>query len=282
MRGAEQPLPTAGHLASRGIHLVVCPSSDVTRARPLRVTLPSPSACWLPPACSFRPRGFAPPRRFPPRSGSRACCIPVPEGVRSVSRSRAPLQSTRRSLVRCARGFPVCAFTPLEEVPPPAAAPHRCGRCPLAVGPPRHHRCRCCAATLDLEALLRCRVRCDRRRCQRRPPSPSMGFVPLQGADRDRTSDPTRLRVGPVSWCPPTGPGVATENLPPASFARPTAGVTDAVDRDIPSTDSATAVTSGASGSKSVRGSPFAIRPARRRAEARRGPVRDRGPSWGF
>jgi hypothetical protein len=142
MRGAEQPLPTAGHLASRGIHLVVCPSSDIPRPRPLRVTLPPPSVCWCQPTDSFRPRGFSPPRRFPPRSRSRACCIPVPEGVRSVSRSRAPLQSTRRSLVRCARGFPVCAFTPLEEVPSPAAVAHPCA--PL---PPRRF--------YDLEALLR-------------------------------------------------------------------------------------------------------------------------------
>jgi hypothetical protein len=27
---------------------------------------------------SFRPRGFAPPRRLSPRTGPRACCIPLP------------------------------------------------------------------------------------------------------------------------------------------------------------------------------------------------------------
>jgi hypothetical protein len=35
---------------------------------------------WLPHhGIPFRPRGFAPPRRFPPHRGFRACCIPVPD-----------------------------------------------------------------------------------------------------------------------------------------------------------------------------------------------------------
>lgn len=38
----------------------------------------------------FRPRGFSPPRRFPPRGGSRACCIPQPVRVRRVSRRVVP------------------------------------------------------------------------------------------------------------------------------------------------------------------------------------------------
>jgi hypothetical protein len=63
----------------------VCPSSDMPRLRPLPVTLPPLSSDRCQPASAFRPRGFSPPRRFTPHSRSRACCIPVPEGVRRVS-----------------------------------------------------------------------------------------------------------------------------------------------------------------------------------------------------
>jgi len=39
-----------------------------------------PFGPWLPRHdIAFRPRGFAPPRRFSPRRGCRACCIPVPD-----------------------------------------------------------------------------------------------------------------------------------------------------------------------------------------------------------
>jgi len=253
-----------------------------SRSRPLRVTLPPPSARWLP--------------HQPTRSA-----LVVSHHLDGLLRARVPglvasryrkgfaafLAPAHRSRdpetvgYGATGSFPGCAFTPFEEVPPPAAAPHRCGRCLLAVGPPQTPL-PVCAATLDLEALLRCRVRCDQRRCQRGSPSPSMGFVPLQGAGRDRRPTDRVSALARILLAPPARPGVATDPAPPAPLARPTAGVTDAVDRDIPPTDSATAVTSGASGSKSVRGSPFAIRPARRRAGARRGPVRDRGPSWGF
>ena len=36
------------------------------------------SASHLPVSCSFRPRRFSRPRRLPPPTGSRACCIPHP------------------------------------------------------------------------------------------------------------------------------------------------------------------------------------------------------------
>jgi hypothetical protein len=142
------------------------------------------------PAGSFRPRGFSPPRRFAPRSSSRACCIPVPEGVRSVSRLATTAPEVRRPSGPVRRGLPRLRLHTPRRSPPSSS--RTTSPWPL---PPRRwtsapHRCRCCAATLDLEALLRCRVRCDRRRCQLRSPSPSMGFVPLQGADRGRP--PTR------------------------------------------------------------------------------------------
>jgi hypothetical protein len=51
----------------------------------------------LPHRCvSFRPRGFAPPRRLSPVTGSRACCIPVPD-VRFAAFRPPPTATTRRS-----------------------------------------------------------------------------------------------------------------------------------------------------------------------------------------
>jgi hypothetical protein len=108
----------------------------------------------------------------------RAYCIPVPEGVRSVSTTVDHSSSARKQVPPDKSGgrwrsgrighFPDCAFTPLEEVPPSAAVPHRCGRCPLVVVPPSWTPLPVTSsATLDLEALLRCRVRSDCRRCQR-------------------------------------------------------------------------------------------------------------------
>jgi len=76
----------------------VCPCSDMPRVRPLPATLPPPSANRCQPASAFRPRGFSPPRRFTPHMRSRACCIPVPEGVRRVSTPQPPraLHAVRR------------------------------------------------------------------------------------------------------------------------------------------------------------------------------------------
>lgn len=266
------PLPVARHLASRGIHLVVCPSSDLLRPRPLRVTLPPPSAAWLPHqptrsafVVSHHPDGFLR-VRTPGLVASR-----YRKGFAAFLCSRAPLQSTRRSLVRCARGFPACAFTPLEEVPPPAAAPHRCGRCPLVVGP-----------SLPTVAGA------PRRPSTSRPCSAVGSVATAAVASFGRpllpwASFPSRV-LGGTGFRPDASPHrpvclvAADPNrcchrpVPPASFARPTAGVTDAVDRDIPSTDWCAAVASDAlrlevcprqpvrdpSGAPSSRSSPWA------------------------
>jgi hypothetical protein len=71
-------------------------------------------------------------------------------GVRRVSRPRAT-QESEQARTRATRTFPATGFTPFEEFPSFAAAPHHCGRCPRAVagdppdeapirlrGPPRH------------------------------------------------------------------------------------------------------------------------------------------------
>jgi hypothetical protein len=86
----------------------------------------------LPHRCiAFRPRGFAPPRRFTPGHGVRACCIPEPD-VRFDVLRRPPTGHSRGRPDRTGR-VPTPRFTPFEDVPSSAAVPHRCGRCPLAV-----------------------------------------------------------------------------------------------------------------------------------------------------
>jgi len=58
-----------------------CPSTDASVARPLPATRVAPRrlrADGTTRPASFRPRGFAPPRRLSPREGPRACCIPLP------------------------------------------------------------------------------------------------------------------------------------------------------------------------------------------------------------
>jgi len=86
-------------------------------------------------AIPFRPRGFAPPRRLPPPGGRGL----VASRCQSWGSSRFLLPSSRT--IRCTRqrcfggagAFPATPFTPLEEFPSTAAAPHHCGRCPRAV-----------------------------------------------------------------------------------------------------------------------------------------------------
>jgi len=111
---------------------------------------------------TFRPRGFAPPRRFPPLDGLRACCIPLP-----VMRFAAfPSFPTRRSPERLPRS---AGFVPLEGLSPSTAAPRHRGRCLPAVlprPPPQRatRRCRCdvcCGGRVEgvgFKALLRRRA----------------------------------------------------------------------------------------------------------------------------
>jgi len=124
-------------------------------ARPLPPVLPPTSARREPSRqVAFRPRGFSPPRRFPPRPRSRACCIPVPEGVRRVSDVRALLATTHRPRgdeTRCLQTparFPATRFTPFEEVPPPAA--HRIAAArPASLRPLPPRRCRSTAGLYE-------------------------------------------------------------------------------------------------------------------------------------
>jgi hypothetical protein len=73
--------------ASPGLRPRSVPLFRPARDRPLppHDTRPRGFGRWLPHhRVTFRPRGFAPPRRVPPVFGVRACCIPVPD-VRFVA-----------------------------------------------------------------------------------------------------------------------------------------------------------------------------------------------------
>jgi hypothetical protein len=87
----------------------------------------------------FRPRGFAPPRRFPPRSEPRACCISLPAmGFVAFPGFPCPISSPSRPPERSmgAARYMVAVLatrSPFEESPSPPAAPRHRGRCLLAV-----------------------------------------------------------------------------------------------------------------------------------------------------
>lgn len=180
--------------------------------RPLPATLPLPSASSAPASpVLFRPRGFAPPRRLPPHADSWACCIPLPIRVRRVSAPCPPLAARAireddLALRPVSLGLSRCALHTPRRSPP------RCSRvASLRPLPPR--RCACArglsednfrSPTLDLEALLRVRVRSDR--CllpgADRPLLPWASF-PSRVLAKAARSDPRCLHHGPFRAAPP-------------------------------------------------------------------------------
>jgi hypothetical protein len=111
-----------------------------------------------------------------------------------------------------------------------------------------------------------------------------MGFVPLQGslASAGLRPDASPHRLEWTSFRR-SDRDVAITADRTASPLRPTVGFASVVGRIIPSTRFLLLLLpEQATGPKSVRGDPFAIRPTRVRAEAFSGSVHDRGPSWGF
>jgi len=124
----------------------VCPSSDKTCLRQLVSTvarrpavLPLPSAHQRQLMNVFRPRGFAPPRRFTPQTGVQACCIPEPEGVRSLSGTiaRSPPDNSKESLA-CVRYGPSLDSNPRTE-PFPLRSSHPSKKSPCQQ--PESHLC---------------------------------------------------------------------------------------------------------------------------------------------
>jgi len=80
---------------------------------------------------TFHPRGFAPPRWFSPHWSYGSVAPRNRPRVRRVS-CMPPTRSVRRRL-ESPGSLPATRFTPFEDFPSPAAAPHHCGRCLPAV-----------------------------------------------------------------------------------------------------------------------------------------------------
>ena len=80
---------------------------------------------------TFRPRGFAPPRRLAPRASHGSVAPRNRSKVRRVS-CAPPSRATRRRPDQTVQ-IPATRFTPFEDFPSSAAVPHHCGRCPPVV-----------------------------------------------------------------------------------------------------------------------------------------------------
>jgi len=109
------------------------------------------------PKRSFRPRGFAPPRRLPPTRRARACCIPIP--ILGFLAFLAIRPSPRRG------------FVPPEGSSSFGAVSRHRDPFPLAVSTTS----RLCSPSESVDS-----TRC----CQHTETRSSLGFVPLQGLSR--------------------------------------------------------------------------------------------------
>jgi hypothetical protein len=287
-------LPAFSALASRGIHSMVSPPPTWPvrvhsrwRFRHLR-----PAGCRsgrLVPSPWFRttPTAFS-------ANGFRACCIPVPEGVRSVSTTVGHSSSARRQVPPDKSGG---RWKSGRSGVSPTAPSHPSKKSPL------QQPCHIAVVVAPSSSCLRvghrfqCRVRrpSTSRLCSavgsvatvavasEQSPSPSMGFVPLQGSLAGTRSSPRCVSTSArTSLVPSIDSDVAIVSDRPASPVRPTVGVANVVCRAIPSSGSSTAVAS--------RGHRPEVCPKRSlgdpsdapSAEASGGSVRGRGPSWGF
>ena len=192
-RGASRPVTrNLGTCLSWDSLEPVCPSSDITRLRPRSGPTSPP---FLDHPCHqmmraarvvshhldglFRTRapglvasrsqkGFATFR-------SPACRLP-PSHPKTTGR-HPPDQTRSRSAVHTPRRSPPAGSRAMF---PPPLPPRRCASATSAA------QVSIVATTLDLGALLHRRVQGSRPRCRLSRPSPSMGFVPLQGSGRSR------------------------------------------------------------------------------------------------
>jgi len=136
----------------------------------------------------FHPRGFSPPRWFPPLLSLRACCIPLP-----ILGSAAFLCLALRSKTGPRDTFPRRRTYPSKNSPSTAAPRHRgpCAPCRslrIAAAPRRGPLLGSCSEAVggsEASASRLCSVigsGTPRHRCRRREIRSFLGFVPLQGS----------------------------------------------------------------------------------------------------
>jgi len=135
-----------------------CPAFDIPSCVHSPMTLPPSFGQSQPATDTFRPRGFAPPRRFTPRGGLWVCCAPKPNGVHCVSGYRARQWPTEADNLMGLVAFPAMRFAPFEEFRSSVAVPRHRGRCPLAVwSTPCHPTPKCRTRPGDAPTDQRCR-----------------------------------------------------------------------------------------------------------------------------
>ena len=123
----------------------------------------------------FRPRGFAPPRRFPPLADSRACCIPQPVvGFAAFPTRRSGHGTVRRPPVQHRRRHPrdVISYPPKNS---PRRQPHRVTAA-VALLPFLRLQGLAPSSSPYLPPTI----------AGRHEACPPMGFVPLQGPSMPR------------------------------------------------------------------------------------------------
>jgi hypothetical protein len=160
----------------------------------------------LPIRTMFRPRGFAPPRRFPPLGGSQACCILLP--ILGFAVFPAPCRHHHyrssgwidRHVPRRRVSYPPkdsphlqprCVTTAVASLPfflrfVRAAPPFRCQNRAYSRTPRRSSTSRRFSADESVTSS---------RRCQRSDALSFLGFVPLQGPSGGASSDFERRPV---------------------------------------------------------------------------------------
>jgi len=162
------------------------------------------SACRCQATDLFRPRGFAPPRRFTPHTGfgfiaprNRMEFAAFPRFAPICGQPKLTTDGERSPI-------PATRFTPLEEFPSPVAVPHHCGHCPLAVLS-LCDRFDCRSTRSDHSACQQSvadRNLSDCRSCQSAPVAPFVRSPSLAPAAAEATG-PSPLRCLPA---PPRGP----------------------------------------------------------------------------
>jgi len=179
---------------------------QLPRRRPVRASAPE-----VPPSeVSFRPRGFAPPRRFPPLCESRACCIPLPilgsiafpnraSGRRPASHDASP-RCGIRTLLRNPRRQPyrvtaALAFLPFPRDHRPRSRRPVTGASSAEVGGSKAPASRPCSVIGS---------GIDPHRCRRGRPTPSWAsflFKVLPDSRRSRLPLPHTTLQSPRGGC---------------------------------------------------------------------------------
>lgn len=186
---------SARDLSDRADCLGSGPLRDITRSRPLPRRIPA--------SASFRPRALAAPRRFSPRAGSGACCIPEPRpgpvpfrgfSLRAAHRSRRTVQ-------------PPCRCSPGARLDLSIRRPHPKTSATRLRSTRRRVRTGSVMSLADGRSPPRVRllqVPCASDGATASPPPTAHDVLPSGLRSRDRRSTSVSSVSPPRSWAPPS------------------------------------------------------------------------------